>query len=40
MTTASVAVIGGGVMGASVAYHLAAFGWRDILILDRAAGPG
>ena len=40
MTTASVAVIGGGVMGASVAYHLAALGWRDVLILDRAPGPG
>jgi sarcosine oxidase, subunit beta len=40
MTTASVAVIGGGVMGASVAYHLALLGWRDVLILDRGAGPG
>ena len=40
MTTASVAVIGGGVIGASVAYHLAARGWRDVLILDRSAGPG
>ena len=34
MTTASVAVIGGGVIGASVAYHLAARGWRDVVILD------
>ena len=40
MTTASVAVIGGGVIGASVAWHLAARGWRDIVILDRGAGPG
>jgi sarcosine oxidase, subunit beta len=40
MTTASVAVIGGGVMGASVAYHLALRGWRDVLILDRGAGSG
>jgi sarcosine oxidase, subunit beta len=40
MTTASVAVIGGGVMGASVAYHLAARGWRDVVILDRGLGPG
>jgi sarcosine oxidase, subunit beta len=40
MTTASVAVIGGGVMGASVAYHLAARGWRDVVILERGAGPG
>jgi sarcosine oxidase, subunit beta len=40
MTTASVAVIGGGVIGASVGYHLALRGWRDVLILDRGAGPG
>lgn len=40
MTTASVAVIGGGVIGASVAYHLAARGWRDVVILDRSAHPG
>jgi sarcosine oxidase subunit beta len=40
MTTAAVAVIGGGVIGASVAYHLAARGWRDVVILDRGAGPG
>jgi sarcosine oxidase subunit beta len=40
MTSASVAVIGGGVIGASVAYHLAARGWRDVVILDRSAGPG
>ncbi|HEX5870618.1 MAG TPA: FAD-dependent oxidoreductase, partial [Longimicrobium sp.] len=40
MRTASVAVIGGGVMGASVAYHLAARGWRDVVVLDRGAGPG
>jgi len=40
MTTASVVVIGGGVMGASVAYHLAARGWRDVVLLDRGAAPG
>jgi sarcosine oxidase, subunit beta len=40
MTTASVAVIGGGVLGASAAYHLAVRGWRDIVILDRGDGPG
>ena len=40
MITASVAVIGGGVIGASVAYHLAARGWRDVVILDRGLGPG
>jgi sarcosine oxidase subunit beta len=40
MMTASVAVIGGGVIGASVAYHLAARGWRDVVVLDRGAAPG
>lgn len=37
---ASVAVIGGGVIGASIAYHLARQGVEDILIIDRAEGPG
>lgn len=40
MTRASVAVIGAGVVGASVAYHLARRGWRDVLVLDRADKPG
>jgi sarcosine oxidase subunit beta len=40
MSGASVAIIGGGVAGASVAYHLARRGWRDLVVLDRAAGPG
>jgi sarcosine oxidase subunit beta len=40
VTPAAVAVIGGGVMGASVAHHLAARGQRDVVILDRADGPG
>ncbi|HYF39213.1 MAG TPA: FAD-binding oxidoreductase [Gemmatimonadales bacterium] len=40
MRTASVVVIGAGVIGASVAYHLARRGWRKILVLDRSGGPG
>ena len=38
----SVVIVGAGVMGASVAYHLAARGWRDVLVLDRShhAGQG
>ena len=40
MRPAAVAVIGGGVMGASVAYHLAARGRRDVVVLDRGGGPG
>lgn len=37
---AAVVVIGGGVIGASVAYHLAARGVRDIVVLDRTHRPG
>src|SRR5581483_4661036 len=29
-------VIGGGVVGCSVAYHLTARGWRDVLLLEQA----
>ncbi len=36
----AIAIIGGGVIGASVAYNLAKAGVRDILVIDRAAGPG
>lgn len=28
-------VIGGGIVGASAAYHLAKLGWRDILVVDK-----
>ncbi len=28
-------IIGGGVMGCSLAYHLAKIGWRDIVVLER-----
>ncbi|MFI9564723.1 NAD(P)/FAD-dependent oxidoreductase [Streptomyces rishiriensis] len=34
-THASVVIIGGGVMGAAIAYHLAAAGVRDVLLLER-----
>ena len=34
-TTAKVVVIGGGVAGCSVAYHLAKFGWKDTVLLER-----
>ena len=30
-----VIVIGGGVVGCSVAYHLAKFGWKDTILLER-----
>jgi len=32
---ARVVVVGGGVIGTSVAYHLAALGWQDIVLLER-----
>jgi len=32
---ARVVVVGGGVIGASVAYHLAVMGWKDIVLLER-----
>ena len=31
-----VCVIGGGVVGCSVLYHLAKFGWKDILLVERS----
>ena len=35
-----VVVIGAGVIGASVAWHLRKLGVREVLLVDRAAGPG
>lgn len=32
---AQVVIVGGGVIGASVAYHLTKLGWRDIVLLER-----
>ena len=35
-TQARVVVIGGGVVGASVLYHLTKLGWSDVMLLERA----
>ena len=35
-TQAQVVIIGGGVIGCSVAYHLTKLGWRDVVLLERA----
>src|SRR5258705_1346894 len=34
-THARVVVVGGGIIGTSVAYHLALMGWQDIVLLER-----
>jgi len=34
-TQAQVLIIGGGVIGCSVAYHLTKLGWRDVVLLER-----
>ncbi len=33
---ARVVVIGGGVVGCSVLYHLTKFGWTDVVLLERS----
>ena len=33
---ARVVVIGGGITGCSVAYHLALAGWTDVLLIEKA----
>ena len=34
-THARVVIVGGGVIGTSIAYHLALMGWKDIVLLER-----
>ncbi len=34
-TTARVVIIGGGVIGCSVAYHFAKRGWKDVVLLEK-----
>jgi sarcosine oxidase, subunit beta len=36
----AIVIVGAGVIGASIAWHLVARGERDVLLVDRAAGPG
>ena len=37
---ARVVIIGGGIVGCSVAYHLTKLGWRDVLLLERKSLTG
>ena len=34
-THAQVVIIGGGIVGCSVAYHLTKIGWTDVVLLER-----
>src|ERR1700683_4351754 len=40
MQTADVVIIGGGIVGASVAYHLIASGCRNVLVIERESSLG
>ena len=33
--SARVVIVGGGIVGCSVAYHLAKLGWSDVVLLER-----
>jgi glycine/D-amino acid oxidase-like deaminating enzyme len=38
-THARVVVIGGGIVGCSVLYHLTRLGWRDVALVERTSSP-
>ena len=40
MQTAEIVIIGGGIVGASIAYHLTAAGCKDVLVLERETAQG
>ncbi len=40
METADVVIVGAGIVGASVAYHLTAAGCRNVLLIEREAHQG
>jgi len=40
MRTAEVVIIGGGIVGSSIAYHLTAAGCKGVLVMERESAPG
>ena len=40
MRTADVVIIGGGIVGSSIAYHLTAAGCKDVLVIERESAQG
>jgi sarcosine oxidase subunit beta len=40
MRTAEVVIIGGGIVGSSIAYHLTAAGCKNVLVIERESSPG
>ena len=40
MQTAEVVIIGGGIVGSSIAYHLTAAGCKDVLVIERDSAQG
>src|SRR5436853_6081829 len=40
MQTAEVVIIGGGIVGSSIAYHITAAGCTDVLVIERESAQG
>ena len=39
-TQARVVIVGGGIVGCSVAYHLTKLGWRDVVVIEQGRLSG